>query len=168
MAKICTRCATEQPDENFSFIDKKKGWRQSWCKKCHRKYIQQRHRNKQEVLLDITYITYKRAKTHEHKAKKLGLTEHFTGLELFEQFERQGSKCYYCESPLTWDRCQIDHKTPLSRGGDNTIENIALTCRVCNYEKKILTEAEYFLDKQSRFGADWRKERQRVNASNSI
>jgi len=34
----CTRCDTEKGEEEFSFRDKKKGTRRSWCKSCTKEY----------------------------------------------------------------------------------------------------------------------------------
>lgn len=34
--KICTKCNTEQPIENFAWRSKVKGTRSSWCKACHK------------------------------------------------------------------------------------------------------------------------------------
>jgi hypothetical protein len=53
-------------------------------------------------------------------------------------------RCAYCQTseansgiPLT-----IDHVYPLSKGGENVLENLCLACRPCNEFKAGLTEAE--------------------------
>jgi 5-methylcytosine-specific restriction endonuclease McrA len=51
-------------------------------------------------------------------------------------------KCYYCGTLLN-GKYEIDHKKPLSRGGDNKIENIAITCVFCNRSKGFKTENEF-------------------------
>lgn len=164
--KRCNKCGQIKPRTEFYGRPKGQGRNQSWCKECSKKALKEMHLHKQET--DALYVAYKRAKAHEHKAIKIGLNVHFSGEELLAQFESQGKLCYYCQSPVSWEKCQIDHKTPLSRGGDNSILNIAITCATCNREKKILTEAEYINDKLSRFGFDWKIERQRINALNLL
>ena len=55
------------------------------------------------------------------------------------------NKCFYCGKetiPFTVDK-QIDHKTPISRGGKNNKENLVICCKACNSGKKERTEAEY-------------------------
>lgn len=47
--------------------------------------------------------------------------------------------CYYCGGAAT----QVDHKTPLSRGGAHAPDNWAAACANCNAEKGVLTEDEY-------------------------
>ena len=75
-----------------------------------------------------------------HKAKQLCLTGRVTCKQLEELFERYGYKCFYCSVELTrgvqWrpqpDNLTIDHLTPLSKGGGNSIRNIVPSCRACN------------------------------------
>lgn len=54
--------------------------------------------------------------------------------------EYHGNKCIYCGSrgPL-----EIEHRTPLSRGGTNWVSNLAPACRTCNASKGSLTESEF-------------------------
>lgn len=57
--------------------------------------------------------------------------------------------CYYCgedcgsaiagyQKDIT-----IDHKTPLSRGGNHDVDNMVICCRQCNSSKERKTEEEY-------------------------
>lgn len=48
-------------------------------------------------------------------------------------FERDGFACVYCGSE---DHLHCDHDTPVSRGGESTMENLVTACRVCNARKK--------------------------------
>jgi hypothetical protein len=48
--------------------------------------------------------------------------------------------CYYC---LTEKATCIDHKTPLVRGGDSRMSNLAPSCRTCNAKKHDLTVEEF-------------------------
>ncbi len=58
-------------------------------------------------------------------------------LDLLAKYE---GKCAYCGST---DHIEVDHRTPLCRGGANTIENILPACRHCNRRKHRRTEEEF-------------------------
>lgn len=48
--------------------------------------------------------------------------------------ERDGPVCRYCGG--TPDKLQIDHILPVSRGGTDALENLAVACLPCNASKK--------------------------------
>lgn len=50
-------------------------------------------------------------------------------------YERDGGVCRYCEEAVSWENYQCDHVTPRSKGGADTIENLATSCSRCNREK---------------------------------
>jgi 5-methylcytosine-specific restriction endonuclease McrA len=54
----------------------------------------------------------------------------------------QKDSCAYCGKNLSGGG-EVDHKTPLSRGGDNYASNLALTCTPCNRDKHDKTEDEF-------------------------
>jgi len=66
----------------------------------------------------------------------------FTIGDLEDLLKIQNNRCYYCGTKLPTDY-HADHKTPLSRNGSNTKENIALTCPSCNLRKGTMTEKEF-------------------------
>ena len=48
-------------------------------------------------------------------------------------YERDGHSCTYCgvrEGPF-----EVDHIYPVSKGGDNSLSNLCLSCQKCNREK---------------------------------
>ena len=51
--------------------------------------------------------------------------------------ERAGNRCEYCHLPTRGQVATfpIDHVIPRSRGGENEIDNLALTCPHCNAHK---------------------------------
>lgn len=52
--------------------------------------------------------------------------------------------CEYCKVALNADEVSIDHKVPLGRGGiDHDVNNLAITCRDCNYLKHTRTDTEF-------------------------
>lgn len=54
----------------------------------------------------------------------------------FEVFKRDDFKCVYCgRSPGDSILLQVDHVLPVSKGGDNAIENLVTSCNECNLGK---------------------------------
>jgi 5-methylcytosine-specific restriction endonuclease McrA len=51
-------------------------------------------------------------------------------------------KCYYCGKELNGEY-HIDHKIPVSKGGTNAIENLAVSCPECNRKKQAMTDIEF-------------------------
>ena len=51
--------------------------------------------------------------------------------------------CYLCFKPISFGKDCIEHKTPISRGGTHTRENLDIAHRKCNCKKHIKTELEY-------------------------
>jgi 5-methylcytosine-specific restriction endonuclease McrA len=56
----------------------------------------------------------------------------------------QGERCFYCLASLI-DGYQVDHMTPLARGGSNAADNIVCACPDCNRRKGQKTAAEFIL-----------------------
>lgn len=50
-------------------------------------------------------------------------------------FERDGYKCHYCTKQLTRFSATIDHIQPVSKGGDNSFDNLVTACLHCNSER---------------------------------
>lgn len=57
----------------------------------------------------------------------------------------QNGKCFYCDGDL--GQGEIEHLTPLSRGGDNYWHNLVWSCTKCNSEKRSKTLEEYAIKK---------------------
>jgi CRISPR/Cas system Type II protein with McrA/HNH and RuvC-like nuclease domain len=47
-------------------------------------------------------------------------------------FERDGYRCHYCQKQLTRFTATLDHIQPVSRGGDNSFDNLVTACFHCN------------------------------------
>jgi len=78
---------------------------------------------------------------HRTRAKKDGAILGYT-LANIRQLLESSQCCEYCKMPLAWD-VQLDHRTPLSRGGRHVLENLAACCSRCNSAKGMLCELEY-------------------------
>ena len=51
--------------------------------------------------------------------------------------------CYLCLTPVEFKKDHLEHKIPLSRGGTNEYNNLAIACQRCNCKKHARTEEEY-------------------------
>jgi 5-methylcytosine-specific restriction endonuclease McrA len=51
--------------------------------------------------------------------------------------ERAAHRCEYCHAPeaIFNVRCEVDHILPISKGGPDEPDNLALACRACNLWK---------------------------------
>jgi 5-methylcytosine-specific restriction endonuclease McrA len=60
--------------------------------------------------------------------------------------------CYICNEKIVFNNDHLEHRTPLSRGGDNSYSNLAVACSFCNLSKHSMTEQEYreYLNDRSR------------------
>lgn len=56
--------------------------------------------------------------------------------------ERLGDRCEYCGLKLE-GKGELEHRMPISRGGENSLGNITLACFLCNKEKHNKTPEEF-------------------------
>lgn len=83
-----------------------------------------------------------RIANHKRRAHILNNGGSHTADELRQLYEDQHGRCAYCGISLHGEYHE-DHMRPLSRGGSNDIENIALTCEACNLSKHTKTFEEW-------------------------
>ncbi len=50
-------------------------------------------------------------------------------------FERDDYRCHYCSKQLTRFTATLDHIEPVSRGGDNSLDNLVTACLHCNSQR---------------------------------
>ena len=90
------------------------------------------------------YRAANREKVIEYQARwraQEGVVNDFDVLDWRELLTEYDNTCAYCgtgDVPL-----EVEHKTPLSRGGDNSKANVVPACRRCNMRKGNKTLAEY-------------------------
>lgn len=80
------------------------------------------------------------------KRRALKLEAFVEDVDIQVLIERDGTACYLCEAELMFDvdrAVHLEHKTPISRGGEHSYANTALACAPCNLSKRDKTEAEY-------------------------
>lgn len=57
--------------------------------------------------------------------------------------KRTHSRCGYCGKEMPIKDQTIDHVIPKSKGGDNSLSNLLLSCKTCNSSKGIRMLSEY-------------------------
>lgn len=83
-----------------------------------------------------------RAKKGKRRAAKFGDVGNVKASEIQALFDWQDGKCAYCGD---WVLMELDHKTPLSRGGSHCITNMQWLCSYHNQHKRTDTDEEYRL-----------------------
>lgn len=78
-------------------------------------------------------------------AKKRGSPEKITYLDLYSLAKQQKCRCALTGDKLTRDNISADHIVPLSKGGNNVIENLRLTTYDVNIVKNSLSDSEFLL-----------------------
>lgn len=70
--------------------------------------------------------------------------------DVMKLWMRTGQQCAYCLTHLELIDMQVEHVTPLSRGGRNDMTNILPACAVCNGDKCDRTPGEWDQDRERR------------------
>lgn len=76
-----------------------------------------------------------RAIVRKRRAIKHNAEGHHTAEDVERQKAGQKGRCWWCNCKLTGQDYHVDHRIPLSRGGDDGPDNIVVTCRECNQKK---------------------------------
>lgn len=64
-------------------------------------------------------------------------------------FERDEYKCRYCAKQLTRFTATLDHLQPVSRGGDNSYDNLMTACLHCNSQRGSRPVMDIILEKNT-------------------
>lgn len=82
-----------------------------------------------------------RLKTQRYLSRKANASGEITKEEWLNTLDAYDYCCFYCGEEGT--KLCMEHMTPLSRGGDNSVENIVPACRACNTSKGNRTLEEW-------------------------
>lgn len=83
-----------------------------------------------------------RARAHRSRCQYVEVDGFYTWSDLRRLMDEQDGLCTYCGTGIR-NEYHVEHKTPLSRGGNNSAENIHLTCPTCNLRKHVKTDEEF-------------------------
>ena len=120
------------------------------CKICNKEFIKQ-HFNQRYCSEECRHIAKRnsqkkyrkteKGKLNNRKQKFMRRTMKPVDKLVLKKLMEQ-SICYYCGKEITGLKT-IDHKIPVSRGGNNKGNNLVLCCKHCNSQKNEKTEEEY-------------------------
>ena len=83
------------------------------------------------------YLAHKeqyRIKNRSRRAQMHGNSGTHSIADIQAQYKNQRGKCYYCKKKVG-NKYDVDHVTPLSKGGSNGPENLVIACVSCNRSK---------------------------------
>ena len=82
---------------------------------------------------------------YRHRVKIGGKLSIQTIQQIYEDNIKKYSTltCIYCLNPIEFGKDHLEHKKPLSRGGTNEKNNLAIACQKCNCKKHNKTEEEF-------------------------
>jgi len=152
----CARCREWKPVSDF--IKGIGGRPHSYCKVCSSDWFAERRKTDPEKrkpyrptyrLTDEQKKENRRAANHmQHQARRAaGQKPH--KFDIQRLMCEQDARCAYCRELLS-GQYHIDHKTPVSRGGTNDLNNLHLTCPRCNMRKGAMTHEEFLVSKRRR------------------
>jgi len=84
-----------------------------------------------------------RIKAVIQKHKRRTAEGRFTASDTHALWIAQEGKCYYCHAPISSDFRNLEHMTPIARGGTNWPHNLCWACPPCNFRKSTLTAEEF-------------------------
>lgn len=124
--KECTKCNTYKPVTEFRRRTKNSDGFDNQCKQCTQEYYNLRCNWQLAVRRKRLTATY----------------------DEIEYLYLSDPNCHYCRKPLAPNEVSLDHKQPLCGEINNldktSIQNIAISCRDCNYLKHTRSEQEFF------------------------
>lgn len=140
--KFCSNCKKELSLNSFYKDSRSSDGKQSVCKICQNKQRSDSYKLHRalgdSVYWDGRAMSINARVKHRHKCK-----DKITGEQLYLKFRQQKKKCFYCGRRLNHKDVVVDHVLPLSKGGDNVIQNVVISCAICNRIKDNLTVVEF-------------------------
>lgn len=136
-SKACTKCGEVKPATREFFGSTPKGNLRGSCRVCGRKVSKQYDKNNPDSVLRRAVTRQKRCDGWKPSA---ALKQRL--------FQEQDGCCALCLEPmveaeiLNSDCLQVEHLTPVSRGGSHDEDNLVLSHRGCNQEKAAKTVPE--------------------------
>jgi 5-methylcytosine-specific restriction endonuclease McrA len=164
--KKCPRCNEVKVIASFGLDQRRPSGLKCWCKDCHTAGGRERWKNDADLRMRVAarnkewisrhpekYAEYTgrwrklnpdaaKAVTQAYRARRMAAEGRYTAEDVQAIHVMQKGKCAYCKSRLgtSYD---VDHITPLSRGGSNLRSNLQLTCRSCNAHKRSKDPIDY-------------------------
>lgn len=123
--KNCIKCGSVKNILEFTKNKICKDGYENVCKVCNKKRKHNYYLNNKEL-----YRNYHR----NRRAYKCNKNNKVTNNIIKELLLFQDYKCLYCNCDIT-NGYHLDHIIPLSKNGDNSINNLCISCATCNLRK---------------------------------
>lgn len=135
LSRKCKKCACQQAR---TYYNEHREERREYDNSEERVEAKKRHRmENRERYRQLAVVNAGRRRALELQAEG-GYTQY----DISQMYEQQQGMCCYCEVSLE-NTYHIEHIIPLSRGGSNWPDNIALSCASCNSRKGARTLMEF-------------------------
>jgi 5-methylcytosine-specific restriction endonuclease McrA len=135
MERKCSKCKQiyELTKDNFGHTPSG-GFRHT-CRSCMRKTVSKHSKENQEMV---------KARLNKRRNIVASQSYSYDREELSKKlYIYQNGQCFYCKKITARKQCDLEHMTPISKGGKDNPTNIALSCYHCNKEKHNKTVDEY-------------------------
>lgn len=134
---VCKDCRREQA-ANYYLENRDKcrasGTRWARANKKHRAKYEARRRKRNPELTRIRWAN--------RRARKRGAEGQYTAADIAYMYEQQKGGCCWCDVPL-FGVYEVEHFWPISKGGNNSPGNVALSCKNCNRAKGSMTPLQF-------------------------
>lgn len=138
--QTCTSCGANLPKTREYFGNTPSGGFRRKCRSCMSTYVAQEKGKHPEQAT---------ARSRKRAALLAAAPGAHSEADIAELRSRLRDCCAYCGLGLD-GKGELDHMTPLSKGGSNSIKNITLACWRCNGEKHSKSVKQYFSWRLSR------------------
>lgn len=112
----------------------------------------QRDRRKFRRETDENYRLVCKFNDNKKRTKRI-IHLHIIQLVYEDNIKKYGAlTCYLCLKEIQFGKDHLEHKIPLSRGGSNLYENLAVACQRCNCSKRSKTPEEFLSKMEDSYG----------------
>jgi 5-methylcytosine-specific restriction endonuclease McrA len=137
--KTCSKCGETKPLTFGYFNALPSGNWRGTCKICMAANTRRHYEAHPEKVI---------ARVAKYKEQKAAAGGSYTNEDIDQIRCALDDRCAYCGDSLNGGG-EIDHKTPVSKGGDSSPDNLTLACRTCNRDKHSKTSNEFFAWRRS-------------------
>jgi 5-methylcytosine-specific restriction endonuclease McrA len=154
--KICSKCGWHKLLADFSKDKSTLDGLCSQCKGCRGEYAAQWNadnpRDRREYMTQWAAENPDKIRAYSSRRRALKLDAFVEDVNITILMIRDGLWCYYCSKLMEFewkpgiyqpDYAEIEHKVPLSKGGEHSYDNCVLACTECNGEKGVMTYTEF-------------------------
>ena len=140
--KTCKKCGELKAQSTDFFNMLPSGNYRGTCKVCMARVTKQHYYNDPQKVMD---------RVSKYNQQKEAAGGHCSASEMATIRVCQWDRCAYCSLPLDGGG-ELDHKIPVSRGGDSWPSNLAWACTTCNRDKHNKTVQEFVEWRARRLG----------------